>query len=79
MEEPTIEYLEEDNEVCNPLSLEDEERYLAQCHPILRDFTVIMIDTGMRNGEVLNLTVEDIDHCKWEIVCAYMSKPNQKQ
>lgn len=60
-EEPTIEYLEEDNEVCNPLSLEDEERYLAACHPMLRDFAVIMIDTGMRNGEVLNLTVEDID------------------
>lgn len=60
-DEPTIEYLEEDNEVCNPLSLEEEERYLTECHPMLRDFAVIMIDTGMRNGEVLNLTVEDID------------------
>lgn len=60
-DELTITYLEEDNEVCNPVSQEDEKRYLAECNPTLRDFAVIMIDTGMRNNEVLNLTVDDID------------------
>lgn len=60
-EEPTIEYLEEDNLVDNPLSYEDEPRYLDTCSPMLRDFATIMIDTGMRNSEVLNLIVSDID------------------
>ncbi|MEP7075245.1 MAG: site-specific integrase [Acidobacteriota bacterium] len=60
-EEPTIEYLEEDNLVDNPLSYEDEPRYLEACSPMLRDFATIMIDTGMRNSEVLNLIVSDID------------------
>ena len=60
-EEQTIEYLEEDNLVDNPLSYEDEVRYLEACGPMLRDFATIMIDTGMRNSEVLNLLVSDID------------------
>jgi integrase len=60
-EEPTIEYLEEDNEVDNPLSYEDERTYLAACCPTLYDFAVIMIDTGLRNSEILNLVVDDID------------------
>ncbi len=60
-EEPSIAYLEEDNLVDNPLSYEDEVRYLEACSPMLRDFATIMIDTGMRNSEVLNLLVSDID------------------
>lgn len=57
----TVEYLEEDNLICNPITFEEEEKYLTECSPLLRDFAVIMIDTGMRNSEVLNLIKDDID------------------
>lgn len=43
------------------LSPEDEERYLACAGPLLQDIAVLMLDTGMRPGEIYGLRVHDVD------------------
>jgi integrase len=42
------------------LSHNDEPKYLASCPPLLRDAASVMLDTGLRIGELLNLRWEDI-------------------
>ena len=42
------------------LSHDEEARYLAACPPLLRDVASVMLDTGLRIGELLNLRWEDI-------------------
>jgi integrase len=42
------------------LSHQDEAKYLTACPPLLRDAASVMLDTGLRLGELLNLTWEDI-------------------
>jgi integrase len=42
------------------LSHQEEAEYLAACPPLLRDAASLMLDTGLRIGEALNLRWEDI-------------------
>jgi len=42
------------------LTHRQETEYLAACTPLLRDAASIMLDTGLRIGELLNLRWEDI-------------------
>jgi len=42
------------------LSHEDEQRYLVAAPEPLRSMAILLIDTGLRLGEALNLRVEDI-------------------
>lgn len=43
------------------LSLAEEAQLLAAAAPHLQDITVFALDTGMRRGEILNQTWEDVD------------------
>ena len=43
------------------LSFAEEQALLATCAPHLRDITIFALDTGMRRGEILNQTWEDVD------------------
>ena len=42
------------------LSHEQEAEYLEACPPLLRDVASVMLDTGLRIGELLNLRWENI-------------------
>ena len=43
------------------LTPEEEERYLVVALPLLRDIAIVMLETGMRPGEVCRLNVTDAD------------------
>jgi integrase len=43
------------------LSLEEEALLLPAASPHLRDITIVALDTGMRRGEILHQTWEDVD------------------
>jgi integrase len=43
------------------LSLTEEAQLLGAAAPHLRDITIFALDTGMRRGEILNQTWEDVD------------------
>jgi len=43
------------------LSAEEEECYLEAASPLLQDITIVMLETGMRPGEVCRLRVTDVN------------------
>jgi integrase len=43
------------------LKREDEARYLAVCPPMLREIATLLVDTGLRVGEVLALEWRDVN------------------
>jgi len=43
------------------LSAEEEQRYLAVASPCLRDVAVVILETGMRPGEIFRLRTDDVD------------------
>lgn len=43
------------------LSAEEEQHYLAAASPFLHDVAVVMLETGMRPGEIYRLRKEDVD------------------
>jgi integrase len=43
------------------LTPEEEELYLSAASPLLRDIAIVMLETGMRPGEVCCLRVADVD------------------
>jgi integrase len=45
------------------VTVEDEKRLLAACKRPLRDVLIIMLDSGLRNGEVIRMRWESIN---WE-------------
>jgi len=49
------------NEVDRWLTQQEEERLLAVSSPWLREFIVFALNTGMRQGEILNLQWQDVD------------------
>jgi integrase len=57
----SVKMLREDNVVTNLLSVEGEERLLAEAAPHLRPFLICALDTGMRLGELLGLSWENVD------------------
>ncbi len=56
-----VKSLEMNNQVERVLTSEEEERLLASCFPHLRAILICALNTGMRKGEILNLTWDDID------------------
>lgn len=56
-----VKQYEEDNEIVNPITDEDEVKLLEHATPRLKDFIVCGIDTGMRSGEMFNLSWTDVD------------------
>ena len=57
---PRIRLLNGERQRTFVLSHEEEAKYLAACPPLLRDVASVMLDTGLRIGELLNLRWEDI-------------------
>ena len=43
------------------LSHQEEERYLAAASPLLRDIAIVILETGLRPGEVCQLRVENVN------------------
>lgn len=56
-----VKFLRENNGHLRVLSAEEEARYLAAASPLLRDVAVVMLETGMRPGEVYRLRKRDVD------------------
>jgi len=54
-----VKFFDEDNDVPSVLSLGEEERLLSHCSPYLQDLIVFAINTGLRGGDILNLTWEE--------------------
>jgi integrase len=57
---PKVRLLKGERQRTFVLNHEDEARYLEACPPLLRDVASVMLDTGLRIGELLNLRWEDI-------------------
>lgn len=56
-----IRFLAENNLKLRTLSEEEEGRLLSHCSPYLQDLVIFAINTGLRLGEILNLTWEEVD------------------
>jgi integrase len=56
------------NEVDRWLAAEEEDRLLAASSPWLREFIVFALNTGMRQGEILNLQWQDVDFARGTLV-----------
>jgi integrase len=56
-----VKFFRERSNHTRALSAEEEKRYLANASPFLRDVAVIMLETGMRPGEVYQLRTSDVD------------------
>lgn len=57
---PRVRLLKGERQRTFVLTHEEEGKYLAACPPLLRDVASVMLDTGLRIGELLNLSWEDI-------------------
>ena len=57
---PRVRLLKGERQRTFVLSHEQEAEYLAACPPLLRDVASVMLDTGLRIGELLNLRWENI-------------------
>jgi integrase len=57
---PKVRLLKGERQRTLVLTHEDEAKYLAACPPLLRAVASVMLDTGLRIGELLNLRWEDI-------------------
>jgi integrase len=53
-------FREHQNHMC-VLTAEEEQRYLAAAAPLLHDVAILMLETGVRPGEIYRLRREDID------------------
>lgn len=56
-----VRFLPENNRQMRVLTAEEESRYLQAASPLLHDVAVVMLETGMRPGEVCHLRVDDVD------------------
>ena len=56
------------NEVDRWLTLDEEDRLMAASSPWLREFIVFALNTGMRQGEILNLQWQDVDFTRGTLV-----------
>ena len=56
-----VKLLAENNEQMHVLSFEDEQAYLAAASQPLKDFAVIMLETGMRPDEVRRITKANVN------------------
>jgi integrase len=56
-----VKFLAENNQQTRVLSYTDQQRYLANASPILRDIATLILETGMRPEEVYTLRPENVD------------------
>lgn len=56
-----IKFLKENHLHMRVLTPEDEEQYLKVASPLLRDVAIVMLETGMRPGEVCRLRTVDLN------------------
>lgn len=56
------------NEVDRWLTAEEEERLMAASSPWLREIMVFALNTGMRQGEILNLQWQDVDFARGTLI-----------
>lgn len=56
-----VKFLKEPNHHMRVLSPDEEERYLQAASSLLLDVAILMLETGMRPGEVCHLRVGDVD------------------
>lgn len=56
-----VRFLKERNQHMRVLSPKEEARYLDAASPLLRDVAILILETGMRPGEVCHLRTEDVD------------------
>ena len=56
-----VRFLDEDNVKVRTLSEAEEARLLSFCSPYLQDLVAFAINTGLRLGEILNLTWKEVD------------------
>jgi len=56
------------NEVDRWLTADEEDRLMAASSPWLREFLVFALNTGMRQGEILNLQWPDVDFTRSTLV-----------
>jgi len=76
---PQIQLLANENKRDFVLSPAAEAKYLEDCPPFLRTFTVLDLDTGMRLGELTKLRWPDVD---WQAHTVYVSgtkTPNSRR
>jgi integrase len=58
---PEIKLFKENNQRVRVLSVAEEQRLLAELPAVLQPLVTVAIHTGMRRGELLNLTWQDVD------------------
>ena len=68
-----VKFLKEDHLHMRVLTPEEEGQYLQAASPLLRDAAIIMLDTGMRPGEVCKLRTVDLDN-KLGSACVHEGK-----
>jgi len=56
-----VKFLKENNLHMRVLSLDEEARYLCAAPLLLRDIATLILETGMRPGEVYRIRREDVD------------------
>ncbi len=56
------------NEVDRWLTSEEEDRLMAASSPWLREIMVFAMNTGMRQGEILNLQWQDVDFARGTLI-----------
>lgn len=56
-----IKFLKENNQRMRVLSYQEETQYLESASPLLRDVAIVMLETGMRPGEVFELRTSDLN------------------
>lgn len=56
-----VKFFKENYQRMRILSPQEETQYLEAASPLLRDVAIIMLETGMRPGEVLGLRTSDVD------------------
>lgn len=60
------------------LDYDEEERLLKACPKWLKEIVIFALNTGMRQGEILNLTWKDVDFFR-NVVVVYQGKTSQKK
>lgn len=68
-----VKFLKENHLHMRVLTPEEEGQYLQAASPLLRDVAIIMLETGMRPGEVCKLRTVDLDN-KLGSVCVHEGK-----
>lgn len=56
-----VKFLKENHSHMRVLKPEEEEQYLKAASPLLHDVAIVMLETGMRPGEVCKLRATDLD------------------